>query len=258
MNEKRLSNIMSYMRLHQSAMVNDLCAEFNVSDMTIRRDLVQLEQRNQVVRFHGGATVCKENSAESFQIRLRDSPAEKEEIAQTAAEYLRILTTEQKPKVIFLSSGSTMYRFAQHISIPLSATLVTDNVHVAEVLGSNPSYTVISIGGQLLLPSLNVVGYTAESMIRSFPIDYAFISTSAIDQEGNIYMYNMLESSAFQAIIETAKNVVLLADHTKFDRTNVVHLCQLTRKFMVITDSQTPEAVLDRLRQRGISVISAC
>lgn len=257
MNEKRLNDIMTYMRIHKSANVSDLCREFRVSDMTIRRDLAQLEKRNEVVRYHGGATVCKDNSAEPFQVRLNDAYAEKSEIAMAAVEYLQIIAAEQKPKVVFFGSGSTIYRMAEHLDLPLKATLITDNVHVAAVLGSNADYTVISVGGQLLLPSLNVVGYSAENMIRSFPIDYAFISTSAIDPEGNIYMFNMLEASAFSAIIETARHIVLLADHTKFDKTNVVHLCRLNSKFTLITDSQTPEAILERLKKTGISVITA-
>lgn len=101
-----------------------------------------------------------------------------------------------------------------YISRPLSAAYL----HVAQVLGSNPEYTVISIGGQLLLPSLNAVGHVAENMIRSFNYNYAFIGVGSIDEQGYLYYYNMMESGTFTAIIESAQHVVVVADSTKFEK----------------------------------------
>ena len=255
MTNRRRDEIENYIRIHKSATVSELCDIFHVSDMTIRRDLIQLENENKVVRFHGGATSFKDSNEGQLDIRAGLSCDEKEEIAILAREYLSAYFKEEHPRIIFLGSGSTVHKSSELLTLPEDVIALTDNLPVATQLSKNPDNSVIMLGGQILPPSYNVVGYTAEEMIKSFSIDCAIIGTGAIDENGVLYMHNMLECSSMRSILERAKRIILLADHTKFGKTNAISLIQADEKFTIISDSGMSEKTIANLEKNHITVI---
>ena len=261
MRKKRTDKIIEYMINHNnSASVFELCEEFNVSDMTIRRDLQSLENEDRISRHHGGATIIRSSNspfnADPFQNRLNDNHDLKMAIGAAAAEYLHEISSLPNCNSIFIASGSTMYCMALQMNFPLeNITLVTDNVYTSQVLASNPEHTVVSIGGQLILPSLNVVGYVAENMIRSFSLDYAFISAGSIDTDGTIYYYNFIENGTFNAAVESSRNIIVVADSTKFGKKTFVQLCKLKKGFTLITDSGISNDFYNLLIKNKVKVI---
>lgn len=261
MKVKRTDQIIEYMRAHGgSANVVDLCETFNVSDMTIRRDLQALENDKYVIRHYGGASLVQEITfavnAAPFQTRLNINHQTKMFLGLAAAKYLQEVSALQNCSSVYIASGTTLYCMALNVSCPLShTTLVTDNVSVSQVLASHPEYTVISIGGQLILPSLNAVGHVAENMIRSFSFDYAFISAATIDENGIIYNYNYIEAGTFTAVLESSRHIIVVADSTKFMKKTFVQLCQLKKGYTLITDSGISQEFHDQLVKNGVNVI---
>ena len=257
MGNRRIEEVENYIREHNSATVLELCKKFGVSDMTIRRDLIQLEKENRIIRFHGGATTFKGSDAEEIEVRTQLARNEKEEIALLTNEYMNIYIKQYHPKILFLASGSTVYKAAEHLRIPSGISILTDNLQVASLLSKHPDNTVIMLGGQILLPSYNVVGYTAEDMIKSFAIDCAIIGTGAIDEDGMLYMHNMLEYSSMRAILERAKKIILVTDHSKFGKTNTISLMKVDSRFTIITDSGISDRTLEGLKKKGISIVTS-
>lgn len=263
MKSKRPDQIIEYMRKNGgTANVIDLCEEFRVSDMTIRRDLQALEDEKQVIRHHGGASLVQAVTTTyhdaPFQTRLDNNYEVKLSLGVAASDYLRQLSANAGHSALYIASGTTLYCMALQMNYPLpGSTLVTDNVHVSQVLANHPDYVVISIGGQLILPSLNAVGHVAEHMIRSFSFDYAFISAAAIDENGIIYNYNYIEAGTFTAVLESSRHIVVVADSTKFKKKTFVALCQLKNGFTLITDSGIPQDFYDFLIRNEVNVIIA-
>lgn len=259
----REEQILNYMRTHgNTATVSELCKELNVSDMTIRRDLQALEQEKKVLRHHGGASLQQPApspfNAASYATRLTENQELKIAIGGTAASFLKKISTRSNCNSVFIASGTTLVCLATQMNFPLyNTTLVTDNIHVAEVLGNNPEYTVVTIGGQLQLPSMNAVGHAAENMIRSYRYDYAFISVASIDENGFVYNYNLIEAGTFSAVIESTRHLVVLADSTKFSRRAFLQLFQLQKGHTLITDSGIPEEIYSNLTANGVKVIVA-
>ena len=260
---KRTDQIIEYMRTHGGvANVVDLCEKFGVSDMTIRIDLQTLENNKSVIRHYGGATLIQEITssvnAAPFQTRLNVNQQIKMSLGLAAAEYLQKASILPTCNAVYIASGTTLYSMALQINYPLSnTTLVTDNVSVSQVLASHPDYTVISIGGQLILPSLNAVGHVAENMIRSFSFDYAFISAAAIDENGYIYNYNYIEAGTFTAVLESSRHIIVVADSTKFMKKTFVQLCQLKKGYTLITDSGISQDFYHTLVKNEVDVIVA-
>lgn len=256
--KERLIKILEYIEEHGGATTAELTEYFGVSEMTIRRDLIFLEKEDKIVRFHGGAGIKKHQRLESaFDIRLKTNHELKCKIAAKAARYLDELSQSSQAHSIFMGGGSTMYCMAECISGQLAATVVTDNLYVSSVLAKNPSNSVIMIGGQVMLPSLNVVGFTAEKMLSGFSMDYCFIGSSAIDEEGNMYSYTLSEAGFFAAAMNSAKHTVVLADHSKLGTRNLVQIARMSRDFTLITDYMAPADILEGYRTLGAEVLVA-
>lgn len=254
--KERLIKILEYIEEHGAATTAELTEYFGVSEMTIRRDLIFLEKEDKLVRFHGGAGIKKHQRPESsFDIRIKTNNEIKCRIAAKAARYLEDLSQSGQARSIFMGGGSTMYRMAECISKQLTATVVTDNLYVSSVLAKNPSNSVIIIGGQLVLPSLNVVGFTAEKMLSGFSMDYSFIGSSAIDEEGNLYSYTLSEAAFFAVAISSAKHTVVLADHSKLGTRNLVQIARMSQAFTLITDHMAPADILKKYRTLGAEVL---
>lgn len=257
MKRERLTQIFEYIESHENVSTTELTAAFGVSEMTVRRDLAELEKQGKITRFHGGANVRREEVSEAaFELRIRLNRDYKTAIGRRGVEYLQEVVAANAPASIFLGSGSTVYSMARQMSPGLAAPIITDNLYISNVLAASERNTVIMVGGQLILPSLNATGYLAEKILGDFRIDCAFIGSSAIDEQGDLYAYNLLEAGMFSAIISVSKHVVVLADHTKLGRRNLVHIKPLGRQFTLITDGKAPQDCLSRYRELGAEVIT--
>lgn len=262
MKKNRLEMIIQYMTEHNNtASVSELCDTFHVSDMTIRRDLQSLEKSNQIIRHHGGASLINiansPFSADSLNMRLNTNYDLKTSLGKVGANYLKEILATSSCSSIFLASGSTLYCMANQINFSLrQTTLVTDNLSISQIFAPNPNYTVIMIGGQLTLPSLNSVGHLAEKMIKNFTYDYAFIGAATIDSEGYVYTYNFIEAGTFLSILDSAKKIVVIADSTKICKKTFVQLFKLKKGHTLITNSDIPESFKNTLTSNGVKIIT--
>ncbi len=251
----RTQEILEYLNIHGRATVKELCRIFDVSDMTIRRSLQVLESKNQVIRFHGGAILKQnEDSSDEFEQRMALNAPLKATLAQGCRQYALEQIKKQNLTSIYIASGSTMLNFARVLTLPDTVTAITDNVYVSQALLHNKVKNIITVGGQLLMPSANAVGFLAEQMIAGFTPDLAFVGAPAVDRNGVVYVYNMMEANVYKTLIQKAYRTVLVLDHTKFDQRNLVQLYDLDDRFTVITTEGVPEEVVNLLTERGTEV----
>lgn len=258
MKRERLEQIYKYIENHGDVSTQELTSAFGVSTMTIRRDLDELEEQGRIARFHGGAKITKDISTEaSFELRNRTNHEQKMAIARSGIEVLKTQLYPNRPASIFIGSGSTIYCMASQLDVKLSMPIVTDNLYAATMLASSCDNTVIMVGGQLMLPSLSATGYLAEKYMSDLAIDVAFIGSSAIDEQGNLYAYNLVEAGMFSKIISVSKHVVVMADYSKLGQRNLVHVKKLDRHFTLITDGKAAPEYLQHYRELGTQVIVA-
>ncbi len=231
--------------------VAELCRRFQVSDMTIRRDLKSLEERGLLLRTHGGAVARDVGHDAAYGIREKERRAEKEAIARLAA------TIVAEGSTIFLDAGTTTARLARCLHGRDGLTVITNSLYVLHELGADERITLISTGGTLRHSTLSFVGSWAEEMVARFHADILFLAATAIDPQRGLFNSNVYEIGVKQQMIRAARRVVLLADHTKFGRQSTAKVADLSAINTVITDSGVAEGMVAALREQGIEVCVA-
>jgi DeoR/GlpR family transcriptional regulator of sugar metabolism len=236
---QRQQAILDLVQRHGGVRVGDLVREFAVSDMTVRRDLEALASRGLVAKVHGGATVPGAGSTEepgfaAKSVRQRD---EKKAIASAAAELVRPSTA------IALSAGTTTCTLASHLVEVADLTVVTNSIPVADVFyrSDRPDRTVVVTGG-IRTPSDALVGPVAVAALRGLNVDVLFLGVHGMSPTAGFTTPNMMEAETNQAMVATARRLVVLADHTKWETTGISTVAPLGDADVLIADSGLPPA----------------
>ena len=221
--------------------------------MTARRDLKELEEQGKLIRTHGGAALPpeKEDVNLPFFQRTKINTAQKLAIAAKARTFLKA------GQHIFLASGTTVHAFAQSLNDTLPLTVITDAVNIAYELSTFPNIQLLSVGGELRPNSLTLTGKMAEENLSHFQMDAAFIGINGIDRDGNIYVSSIVESSILNVLFDRVPDIYILADASKLDQKDFVHVGTLDSRHTLITTKEIPEICLETYQSLGAQVILA-
>lgn len=232
--------------------MRDLSQSFDVSTITIVRDLQELEQQGLIRRVHGGAISVRGASYEPpFSARETDHIDEKERIAARAVEMIN------DGDSLILDVGTTTLEIARALKGKRNLTVLVSNLRAAMELASQPAIQVIVIGGQLRTSELSMVGHLAEETLRRFQVDKAFIGVGGITIEHGLTEFNFEEAGTKRVIIERARETIVVADHTKFGRVMLTSVASLSAIDRIITGLEVDEEIVTRVRQLGVEVILA-
>lgn len=233
---QRRSRILEWVRQDGAAKVSDLVAEFGVSDMTIRRDLDALARRGLVDKVHGGATTPSGSTDEpGFQAKSLREQAEKQAIARAAADLVR------PGQAVGLSAGTTTWTLALLLRDVPGLTVVTNSLPVALALhdGDRTDQTVVLTGG-VRTPSDALVGPVAVGSLRSVNLDTVFLGTHGMDARSGFTSPNFLEAETNRALVQAARRLVVVADHTKWGVVGLATVAPLERADVIISDNGLP------------------
>jgi len=232
--------------------VQELSAQFGVSEATARRDLEELDQLGQIRRTHGGAVQAEKAPKEPPMLQRMGSLAdEKARIGQAAAGLI------QDGETIFLGSGTTVIEIARRLPPGIHLTVITNSLPVVNDLATHPGIELIVVGGMLRQSELSMVGHVAEQAVREFRADKAFIGMFAIDVARGFTNDYPPETMTDRAILNIARQVIVVADHSKFGRVSSILVAPVEAAQIIITDQATPSAAVEQLRDLGIQVIQA-
>ncbi len=224
-----------------------------MSESTVRRDLRDLEVQELLRRTHGGAVavIHNDNSEPSFVEKEDRFQQQKLDIARAALSLIR------EGDTIMLDSGTTTYYLAKLIRNFQRLTVVTNSVMVAQELANEKNIELLLTGGTLRPETLAMVGPFAERAIASVHVDKLFLATNGFDLKAGLTTPNLIEAATKQRMINSAKQVILLADHSKFEWVSFSKFGDHKDITTLITDSSiTPEAV-QAFEEAGIGVTLA-
>lgn len=248
---ERYQCIVSEVNKHGFISVDDLMKTLSVSRSTLRRDLVELEQMNRLIRARGGAISMKNGTSHEPEIEYRKGlqQEEKHRIAEAALSFVHERDT------ILLDSGTTTMELAKLLGRFNSLMVATYDLYIASELSTMNNISLVVAGGMLRHKSNTMVGYFTEKVISEIHADRFFLSADAIDVDHGCMCYSIEEISVKKSMIRSAKEVILLGDHTKFETIAFINVCSLNEIDTIITGSDIDPLRLARLREMGINVI---
>jgi DeoR/GlpR family transcriptional regulator of sugar metabolism len=136
-------------------------------------------------------------------------------------------------------------------------TIVTNALNVAAEMAAAEEVTVVVLGGMLRSSELSLIGHITELALKEVRIDKVVLSIPAISLEAGLTNDYLPEVMTDRTIIEAAHELILVADHTKFGRVASAYLTPIERVTTLVTDSETPLAILNGIRELGVQVIVA-
>ncbi len=228
----------------------DLVGELGVSESTVRRDLSALEEEGIVRRTHGGAVFVSDRfSVLNYAARESTAAIEKQVIGKRAAEFVA------DGETVLLDGGTTTFQVARHL-ISRSLQVVTNSLPIANLLGSTSNIELIFIGGYIYPRTGVALGPIAKQMLSSLHVNKAFMGVAGI-MEDALYNANVLMVEAERQMMTCADEVIIVADHTKFGRRALAHLCNWESIQKVVSDDGLESRWHEVVRQAGADMILA-
>ncbi|MCX4536893.1 DeoR/GlpR family DNA-binding transcription regulator [Streptomyces sp. NBC_00841] len=241
--EQRRALILDEVRRRGGVRVNELTRKLSVSDMTVRRDLDALARQGVIEKVHGGAVPVVEASTHEpgFEAKSTLELTAKEDIARAAA------AMAVPGSAIALSGGTTTYALAQHLLDVPELTVVTNSVRVADVFhaaqrstatgGPRAGAATVVLTGGVRTPSDSLVGPVADQAIGSLHFDVLFLGVHGISVEAGLSTPNLAEAETNRRFVQSARRVVVVADHTKWGTVGLSSFATLEQVDTFITDS---------------------
>jgi DeoR/GlpR family transcriptional regulator of sugar metabolism len=250
--QERQQRIARIVEEHGRARVAELAVTFDVSAVTIRKDLLALEAEGRVIRAHGGAIAVDRNRPErAFEVRERLQPREKDLIGAAAAGM--VVDGES----IALDASTTALAIARHLKLRgpwVHLTVVTNGLRIASELAGHPGITVALPGGFVRWEALSVVGPLGAGIFDRINVQKAFMGAAGFTLENGLSDATDEEAQIKRLMVGKAREVIAIVDHTKWQRAAFATFCRTNQLTAAVTDDRAPADMLEELRGRGIAV----
>lgn len=234
--------------------VRDLALMLDVSEMTVRRDLDTLAGEGLVAKVHGGARrINGRSSAEpGFEAKQRLQAAEKKAIARLAA------TLVEPGASVGLTAGTTTWTLVTELVQVPRLTIVTNAPSVAQVCyhSGRQDQTVLLTGG-IRTPSDALVGPIATAALSSLHLDLVFMGVHGMDERLGYSTPNLAEAEVNRAFVASTPQLVVVADHTKWETAGLASIAHLGAASTVVSDDQLSERAQAILTEAGVDVLLA-
>lgn len=251
-NTERQQILVQLLERQKRLTVSEICAQFSISEATARRDLDALAEQGLLQRVHGGAIPVRRAEPEMPILdRSQVQAEEKRRIGQAAAALI------QDGETVFLGSGTTVLEVARNLRTRRNLTVITNSLPVINTLAGIADINVIVLGGMLRDSELSFIGHITEQALAEVRADKVVIGVRALSLEHGLTNDYLPETLTDRAILSVGREVILVADHTKFGAVAPAFLAPLKSIHILVTDEQTSEDFLTALREQGIRVITS-
>lgn len=250
--QERRKHILHLAAEHGDITIERLQPVFQVSEVTLRRDLDILESQGHIRRVRGGAVLNSSPQLEvRFQEKLERFVTEKREIARTAASMVN------EGQVVMLSGGTTTMYIARELTKNRDVTVVTPAINIAAELAGYDNVTLIMIGGIVRKNSYVAAGHIADESLSGMNADFAFVGVDGVDATAGFTTPNLVESRTDATMLKSATNSVIVADRSKLGVVAFSPIAKIDEPSMFLTDSGAPEDSLSALRLAGCNVLTS-
>lgn len=243
--------ILEELEKNKQVKMSDLFRLFNVSKVTLRKDLQYLESKNLLIRSRGGAMLPVKMADDlSVKQRMVLNLKQKKAIATAAVSMIG------EGDTIIIDSGTTLMQLACLLNRFQNLTVITNAIDIALKLSEFDHLKIIVPGGIFRRNSFSLVGVFAVDNFGMFRADRYFVSADGINEDG-VFTSNLEEGQLAKLIMSNAKENILLIDSSKFDRMGIINYSSLEKFHTLITDKNLPQKYFKVLADLGIKVVIA-
>lgn len=239
MKKERHAKIIELLESQMICTPKELSEILNCSEMTIRRDLNELESMHLIRRKHGCAFLVKDAKPSYFHEQIDEHLYEKEAIAKAAIRFIHPYN------VICIDSGTTAHTVSRFLPDNIPLSVITPNLMTAIELSNKENIQTYVTGGMLYHRAKSIMTDSKESLIQH-PADIAFISARAFRIPGGAFEHTYPLVETKRALVSIAKKVVLLIDHTKCEHVSLCNSIPLNQIDVIITDNKTSPEIIQK------------
>jgi len=258
---ERRMQIVELVNRQKTVTVPELVEHIGASPASIRRDLVWLDEQGLITRTYGGAMALNHlqetlrRTSPAYHQRTTEHVAEKQAIARRAADIIG------DGETVILDSGSTSSAMVPFLATKRDLLIITNSIDIAAALlpivDTNPSLRVVSTGGTLHAWSRSFLGMTAEQALRQFFVDKTFLCVRGVSLQHGFTVPILEEVPIKRQMIASARETIVLADHTKFGLTFASLIAPLTTAQRIITDAHAPREQVEQFEAAGPQMVLA-
>lgn len=249
----RRGAILQILKDNSNVSVSELSAMFGVSEVTIRKDLNLLKERNLLVRTHGGA-IANHSGEQEGEVNIRfkrlANYREKQAIGRAAADLI------EDGDTIIIDSGTTALQVACNLHKFKNLTILTNALNVAQEVLSYRRFNVILLGGNIRNSSESVVGALAESNLKLFYCDKLFLGVDSFSVDNGLSTPSVEEANINQIMIQRSRKVIAVFDASKVNKRALAFITNPDNIDVVVTDNSMDKTTRSQLKAMNIDVIT--
>jgi DeoR/GlpR family transcriptional regulator of sugar metabolism len=255
--EERKNEILKDLNKMGKVKVMELVEQFQVSEETIRRDLMLLEEKGLLKRVYGGAIKSVFQFEEPpFSQRTTVNQEAKGRIGKKAVELI------SNGDVVAIDVGTTTLEFAKVIENKNDITIITNSLPVSSVLTESLNQNkfsgqILLLGGQIDPKQQSISGSLTEHLLNQFNIDKAFISAGGVSIKNGVSNYHLHETMVSRKMVEVSKHVILLSDYSKMGVDTFCKVCPLEKLDVIVSDQPLSDEWSTRSNLENIEWIEA-
>ena len=251
MRNTRLEEMEKFILQNDSVSMDQLCEQFKVSMITVRRDIAQLQRKGTIEKIYGGVTARKGETLTPFDVRRISNREAKCAIAARAASMVH------DNDIVFLDSGTTTLHILDNLSGLHNVTIVTHSLQAMLAALPYQNLNVISLPGQLYRKTSSFTGLDAIRFLKSYNITIAFMGASAFSLEHGVSNSSPLEYEIKMTAMQRSARSVLLLDSDKFGRTALLTYAQISDFDSIVTERMPGEEYARACAEAGTELIVA-
>lgn len=230
--------------------IADMAKSLDVTTVTIRKDLKDLEEKKLLYRTHGSASPVNPHTSDvDLELKEKMRINEKQRIAEAACKLI------EKDDSIIIASGSTVHTFAKELQPVGHLTVVTASLNSSTLLNTKSDVEVIQLGGIVRKNSFSVVGDFASIILDTLTCSKLFMGVDGIDIENGITNSNIEEAILNRKMMKSSLRTIILSDSSKFGKKGFGKICSLDHVDVIITDSGIPDITAKEIEELGIELI---
>lgn len=248
----RKKELIDYMNSNYSAKLQVMADFFNVSVMTIRRDLLQLENQG-FLTINRGIAYLNAGTTLELSSSLKDNQMlkEKKRIAKKAVQFI------SEGSTVFFDNGTTVRELAYEIIQMKNLTVITNSLLVINILCNFPHIACLVVPGTLDHKSMGFFDATTCTYMARMNVDAAFFGAEGVDADAGFMVPSMDDAEYKRVISANSANVIILADSSKVEKKSLVRYADFDTVSAFITDNKCSQTTLKKMQEKKAGIIVA-